>query len=104
MSWASPPRKNPAFRGSGASLAELVEMWREWLEPWEAYWTEVEEFVDAGDDRVLVLLRDHGRLRGSDAEVELVGANLWTLRDGKIAKIEFFTGREQALIAAGLRG
>jgi hypothetical protein len=58
------------FRTSGKGVPELVEAWRQWMEPWETYWTEVEEFIDAGDDRVLVLLRDHGRLRGSEAEVK----------------------------------
>jgi ketosteroid isomerase-like protein len=65
------------------------------------YRTEVKDFVDAGDDRILVLIRDHGRLRGSDAEVDLVAANVWTVRDGKIARIEFYVNREQALEATG---
>jgi ketosteroid isomerase-like protein len=95
--------ENPAFRGSGGGLAELADMWREWIEPWEVYWTEVEDFIDAGDDRVLVLIRDHGRLPGSDAEVDVVAASVWTLRDGKIARIEFYANREQALKSVGLR-
>ena len=95
--------ENPAFRGSGGGLTELVEMWREWIESWEVYWTEVEDFIDAGDDPVLVLIRDHGRLQGSDAEIDLIGASLWTLRNGKIARIEFYASRDKALEAAGLR-
>ncbi len=83
-------------------LDGLLRTWREWLEPWDAYWTEVEEFVDAGRDHVLVLVRDRGRPRGSDAEVELLAASVWTLRDGKIARIEFHTDRKSALEAAGL--
>src|SRR6266487_1248747 len=87
----------------GPGLEGLVEAWREWLRPWETYWTEVEEFIDAGEDRVVVLVRDHGRPRGSDAEVENVGGSVWTLRDGKIARIEFYAKREEALEAVGLR-
>ncbi len=83
-------------------LDGLLRTWREWLEPWEEYWTEVEEFVDAGQDHVLVLVRDRGRQRGSDAKVELLAASVWTLRDGKIARIEFHTSREEALEAAGI--
>ncbi|MEO8037062.1 MAG: nuclear transport factor 2 family protein [Acidobacteriota bacterium] len=83
-------------------LDGLLRTWREWLEPWEEYWTEVEEFVDAGRDHVLVLVRDRGRLRGSDAEVELLAASVWTLRDGKIARVEFHTSRDEALEAVGL--
>jgi ketosteroid isomerase-like protein len=51
---------------------------------------------------VVVLVRDHGRLRGSEAEVESISASVWTVRDGKIARIEFHTNRSGALKAAGL--
>ncbi len=91
-------------RQSGSGVLELVEAWRDWMEPWEVYWTEVEDFIEAGDDRVLVLVRDHGRLQGTDAEVELAGGSVWTLRDRKIARIDFYANRDQALEAAGLQG
>jgi ketosteroid isomerase-like protein len=84
-------------------LDGLIEAWREWLEPWEVYWTEVEDFLDAGNDQVVVLVRDHGRLRASDSEVQTVGGSVWTVRDGKIVRIEFHADREDALEAAGLR-
>ena len=87
-----------------AWVGSLAGGWREWLHPWETYWTEVEEFIDAGNDRVVVLVRDHGRLRGSDSEVELAGASVWTLREGKVARIEFHADRENALKAAGVVG
>jgi ketosteroid isomerase-like protein len=99
----STPQLGVGFRLGGKGLAELAKLWREWLEPWEVYWAQVEDFIDAGDDRVLVLLRDHGRLRGSAADVEQVGASVWTLRDRKVARIDFYPNREQALEAAGLR-
>ncbi len=86
----------------GRGLPELIDAWREWMEAFEVYWTEVEDFVDAGDDQVLVILRDHGRLVGSDAEIENLGASLWTLRDQKIARIDFYPTRQQGLSAAGL--
>ena len=86
----------------GHGLSELATAWREWMRPWEAYRTEVEGFVDAGEDRVVVLVRDYGRLRGSANEVETVGGAVWTVRDGRIARIEFFLDRRKALEAAGL--
>jgi ketosteroid isomerase-like protein len=97
------PTLGVGLRMGGKGLPELAELWREWMEPWEVYWTEVEDFVDAGDDRVLVLLRDHGRLRGTDADVEMIGAAVWTVRDQKIARIDFYPDRDQALEAVGLR-
>jgi ketosteroid isomerase-like protein len=86
----------------GRGLDGLIQTWRDWLEPWEEYWTTVERFIDAGDDHVLVLVHDSGRLRGSDAEVKLEAASVWTLREGKIARAEFHTSREKAREAAGL--
>ena len=103
FAFSAPTLGGVGVRLDGKGLPKLVEAWREWMEPWEVYWTEVEDFIDAGDNRVLVLLRDHGRLRGSDAEVEQLAASLWTLRDRKIARIDFYPSRDQALEAAGLR-
>ncbi len=90
-------------RMGGRGLQELAKAWREWMRPFEAFWTEVEGFLDVDDDRVLVLIRDHARPRGTDAEIESVGCNLWTLREGKIARIDFYPTRSQGLEAAGLR-
>lgn len=86
----------------GSGLDGLIQTWRDWLEPWEEYWTTVERFIDAGENHVLVLVRDRGRARGSDAEVKLEAASVWTLRDGKIARVEFHTSRQKAYEAAGL--
>jgi ketosteroid isomerase-like protein len=86
----------------GHGFEGLLASWREWLRPWETYWTEVEDFIEADKDRVVVLVRDHGRLRGSDSEVENIGASIWTSREGKIARIEFYANRKDALEAAGL--
>jgi ketosteroid isomerase-like protein len=89
---------------NAGGLDGLIEAWREWLEPWESYWTEVEDFIDAGDDRVVVLVRDHGRLRAAASEVENLGGSVWSVRRGKIVRIEFHAHRDAALEAAGLRG
>jgi ketosteroid isomerase-like protein len=89
------------LRGKG--LPELVDAWREWMEAFDVYWTEVEDFLDASDDQVLVILRDHGRLKGSDAEIQQIGASLWTLRERKVVRIDFYPTREQGLAAARLR-
>jgi hypothetical protein len=101
--FSAPTLGGVAFRVAGKGLLELGEAWREWMEPWEVYWTEVEDFIDAGDDQVVVVLRDHGRLRGSEAEVEQLGATVWTLRDRQVARIDFYPTRDHAFEAVGLR-
>ena len=87
---------------SGRGFGGVLAGWRDWLHPWESYTTEVEDYLDAGDEHVVVLVRDRGRLRGSTSEIENVGASVWTVHGGKIARIEFHADRAQALKAVGL--
>jgi ketosteroid isomerase-like protein len=71
-------------------------------EAFEDYRPEVEQIIDAGDERVLTLAVEHGRGRGSGAEVQAAKtAHLWTLRDGKAVQIDLFLDRKQALEATG---
>jgi ketosteroid isomerase-like protein len=74
----------------------------DWLEPWESYRAGVEDVIDAGDGRVVVLTRDRARPKGASAEVDFLGAPVWTVRNGKVARIEFYFNRAEGLKAAGL--
>jgi ketosteroid isomerase-like protein len=80
----------------------LRAAWLDWLEPWDSYHAEIEDVIDAGAGRVVVLTRDHARPKGASAEVDFLGAPIWTVRDGKIARIEFYFNRAEGLAAAGL--
>ena len=71
-----------------------------WEESWAALELEPQEFIDVGD-QVVAVVRQAGRGRLSGAEVELSFAQLWTLRDGKIVRMEMYPNREAALEAAG---
>jgi len=86
-----------SYRG----LDGLIELWLDWLEPWESYRTETEEAIDLGD-QVLLLVRDYGRRQGMEREVTLLGAALWTIADGKITRAVFYADRAAALEAVGL--
>jgi ketosteroid isomerase-like protein len=85
-------------------LDGLRDAWLDWLSPWESYRAEIEDVIDARDGRVVVLSRDYARPKGTDAEVYFIGAPVWTVRDGKIARIEFYWNRAEGLQAAGLKG
>ncbi len=82
-------------------LAGLRSAWLDWLEPWDSYRVEIERVTDVGD-RVLVFSRDFGRRTGTTNEVELKASAVWTVREGKIARAEFFVARAKALEAVGL--
>ena len=92
----------PGDTSTHPGLEGFRKHWLDWLEPWATYRTVIEELIDVGD-RVLLLLRDHGRREGMDVEVEVIGASIVTIRDGKLARWEDFALRADALRAAGLR-
>ena len=84
---------------------EGVERYMDKLhEAFDEYHMASEEFIDAGEDRVLVFSREGGRGKGSGAEVQTQPtAHLWTLRNGKAIRMQSYWERSDALEAAGLR-
>ena len=85
-----------------AGLEGFRRNWLDWLEPWETYRSTIDELIDAGDD-VVLLLRDYGRRKGTDREVEVIGASVATFREGKLARWVDYADRVEALEAVGLR-
>jgi ketosteroid isomerase-like protein len=67
---------------------------------WDELRTEPQEFLDVGD-QVVVILRMSGRMH--ELEIDEVWSGLSTFRNGRIVRIEGFATREGALEAAGLR-
>ena len=77
---------------------------REYWETFDGYHVELEEVVHADEGRVVVLVRDGGRMRGTDAEVWNRFFHVWTLRDGRIVRLSVHTDRNRSLDVAGLSG
>jgi ketosteroid isomerase-like protein len=95
------PGAEPA---TAQGLHGLRTGWLDWLAPWASYHTEVEELIDLGDSVVAVLC-DYGRREPDSQEVALRSATVWTVRDGRIVRAEFYAGgRAEALEAVGLEG
>jgi ketosteroid isomerase-like protein len=69
-------------------------------EPWVTLSLDPERFIDAGA-RVLVLSQFHARGRDG-LEVNLQLANLWTVRYGRIVRMDAFADHESGLEAVGL--
>jgi ketosteroid isomerase-like protein len=66
-------------------------------------WFEPEELIEAGEDQVVVPLRWGGKGMGSGMEFEERRETwVFTVRDGRIARIKEFATRDEALEAAGL--
>jgi ketosteroid isomerase-like protein len=63
----------------------------------------VERLTDLGSGAVLAAASETGRGKGSGAPVDRSFAALYTVIDGKIARITMFRTEQDALEAAGLR-
>jgi hypothetical protein len=92
----NPIEELPA-QGHDAVRASLAR----WKAEWHDYRLTPEEFVDRGD-RVVVTVRLRGRGRGSGVDVDARFYDVYTLRDGKIVRMDQFTERSEALEAVGL--
>ena len=84
-----------------AGLDGLRDFMRDWTAPWLTYRIEIEEVIDLGE-RVLVLNHDWGRREGSTGEVRGDLGVIWTICDGKVARLDVPSTRAEVLKAAGL--
>ena len=89
-------------RATYAGVEGLRMAWLDWLSPWESYHPVVEDVIDAKDGRVVVLTHDHARPKCAKADAYFEGAPVWTVRDGKVARVEFYWNRAEGLAAAGV--
>jgi ketosteroid isomerase-like protein len=67
-----------------------------WKAEWDDYEVQPEEFADMGD-RVVVTVRLRGRGRSSGVEIDARFYDVYTLRDGKIVRMDQFTERSEAI-------
>ena len=75
---------------------------REYYSSWEDLDDTLEEVIDAGD-QVVSIVTTRGRGRASGIEVELKrNAGVWTVRDGQIVKVVWYSTPEEAFEAAGI--
>jgi ketosteroid isomerase-like protein len=82
--------------------AELRAWFQDWYEAFEDFEHHCEELIDAGE-QVVSVGTDTGRGRESGVQVERQLAGVWTIREGKIARVVWFPTRREALEALGLR-
>ena len=87
--------------GTSEGIDGLAELLRSWLQAWQACRIEAEEFHDAGD-RVVAFVRVHARGSGSEIDVEMENAHVWTMRDGQALAIRAYSDRARAMRAVGL--
>jgi ketosteroid isomerase-like protein len=69
---------------------------------YEDYMLRVEDVIDAGEGRVVVLAHYSGTGRASGVKVEGKQGFVWTVRDGLAVRFQWFQSHPEALEAAGL--
>jgi ketosteroid isomerase-like protein len=78
----------------------IVDHVLRWAEMWDDWTVEPEQFIDAGGDQVIVVLRETGR-SDSGLQMDERHAELYIVRDGKVVYRKGFSDPEEALEAAG---
>jgi ketosteroid isomerase-like protein len=74
----------------------------EYFESWDYARMVPEDFIEVGDDVVVVSLHLQLRGKGSGLEVDARTTNVWFMRDGKAARMAVYNDIAEALEAAEL--
>jgi ketosteroid isomerase-like protein len=100
LEWWAPPEwlEDRLYRGH-QGLRELAAFW---TEQFDDYRVEPERFIELGGDRVVALLHQRGRIRGSGDRVEQPIGYIARIREGKVTEVHVYFSWEATLEAAGL--
>ncbi|HEX4719211.1 MAG TPA: nuclear transport factor 2 family protein [Thermoleophilaceae bacterium] len=96
VTW-QPPSDEPdnALRSGADAVTAYV---REWASIFDDYHCEVHELIDRGE-RVLAALHLGGRIGESGAPMTIPVTQVWTIRDGKVARVDEYRSTDEALRA-----
>jgi ketosteroid isomerase-like protein len=81
---------------------EFGEFFRLWTGEFEAYSIRFEEPIDAGDDRVVVIVHQRATGKGSGVPLEWDNGLVFELRDGRAVRTTNYPTHSEALEAGGL--
>jgi ketosteroid isomerase-like protein len=72
----------------------------DWTSAWDDWEIEIEETYDAGDT-VVVVAHQRGRARTTGMAVNMVFAQTWTIRHGRLTRMDMYSDPSEALKALG---
>ena len=75
--------------GTRRGLSEFTRAVEKVFEAWE-YWRADPERIEAVGDRIVAVVQYRARGRGSGVEIRGSESALWTFRDGKVIRYEWF--------------
>jgi uncharacterized protein len=91
----------PDLEGVAPDPSRRSDRLAKFLEPWKGWRCEAEDYIAQGDV-VVVITRYSGHARSSGFDMDTPGAHVWTMRDGKVIRLEVFATPERAFEAAGI--
>ena len=68
---------------------------------WDDWGMEIKEIYDAGD-KVIVVVHQEGRARTTGMALDMAFAQTWTIRDGRLTRMDMYSDPSDALKAVGL--
>src|ERR671937_125340 len=92
--------------GRWQGVAGLAEVMRDWIDAWQGFRGEAEEYSELDNERVLVLVHMKGRGKTSGLELEHLGAKaatLYQIREGKVTRLVCYFDRDRSLTDFGLQ-
>src|SRR6478672_11465322 len=75
----------------------FAQFFDEWTAAYDEWQQDIQEIVDAGDDQVVAINRQRGRLHNSDSWVDLEAGFVYTIEDGLVVRIDVHGSRAEAL-------
>ena len=90
--------EDPVFYGHDG----VRKFFEEWLASWERYEAGVEEYIDIDDERVLVICWQRGYGPGSQVPVQMDYAQVVTIKDGLVLRMDAYSDRPTAREAVNL--
>ena len=91
--------------GRWKGAAGITEGWGDFLSAWDGFHTEVDEYRELDDERVLVLVRFGGRGKTSGLGVDQMrsrSAGLAHFSEGKMTRLVLYFERERAFADLGI--
>jgi uncharacterized protein len=92
---------NAPDRGPYHGIDGLIRAYREWLASFEEFYVEPADFIDAGD-HVIVPMVQRGKGLASGVLTEGEFTHIYSIEDGRIARIREYETLEEAKREAGV--
>ena len=96
--WTEIAPEGGLYRGVDAANAAIAA----YFGTFENFHVAADEIVHADRERVVVAIRDGGRIKGSELEITSRYFHAWTFRNGKVVRLSSHTEQAAALKAVGL--